>query len=373
MLKNIQKIENTVEKKISVKQLTFLIVTTVISTADIFLPSYVALYAEQDAWISVIIAAIVAPLIFTIYYKLAMIFKDRILFTYIDDIVGKFLGKVISALYLLFFFHAIALIMKELAEIMINAFMPRTPTIVLYIAMMIPIVYTVSKGFLAITKLNELLFPFGMLLLGFVIILSIPKIDMSNFLPVLEKGIKPSLMGAIPILAFMLESVIILFFFPHISEKEKALKGGISALLILSFSLSLGVLATGIFGAKTTSNFQFAALEMVRNVRISAYLERFDSLVMALWVMGIYLKITIFLYLLSKGFAETIKSKDYRFILLPLAALLIPFSKNVSESLDGLYTFIQRYFGIEAFWFEVFFPVMLYIIAKIRKLDKRGN
>lgn len=373
MLKNIQQIENTVEKKITIKQLTFLLVTTVISTADIFLPSYVALNAAQDSWISIIIAAIVAPLIFTIYYKLAMIFKDRILFTYIDEITGKVIGKVISALYLLFFLHVVILIMRELVEIMINVFMPLTPPTVFYIAMMIPIAYTVSKGFLAIVKLNELLFPIGMLLLGFVIILSIPKIDMSNFLPVLENGIKPPLMGAVSILAFMLESVIILFFFPHISEKEKALKGGLSAFLILSFSLSLGVLAIGIFGAKATSGFHFAALEMVRNIKINDYLERFDSLVMALWVMGIYLKIVIFTYLLSKGFAETIKTEDYRFLILPLSTMLIPLSKNVSENLDGLYTFIQRYFGFEVFWFEVFFPIMLYVIAKIKKLDKRGS
>lgn len=373
MLKNIQQIENTTEKKISVKQLTYLIVTTVISTADVFLPSFVAIYAQQDAWISIIIAAIVSPLIFTIYYKLAMMFRDRILFAYIDEITGKVIGKIISALYLLFFLHTITLIVRELVEIMINAFMPNTPPVVFYIAMMIPIAYTVSKGFLAITKLNELLFPFGMLLVGLVILFSIPKIDMSNFLPVLENGIKAPLMGTIPILSFMLESVIILFFFPHISGKEKALKGGLSALLILSFSLSLGVLATGIFGAKTISNFQFTALEMVRSIKISDYLQRFDSLVMAFWIMGIYLKITLFMYLLSKGFAVMIKSDDYRFIILPLSAMLIPLSKNVSESLDGLYTFIQRYFGFETFWFEVFFPIMLYIIAKIRKINKRGN
>ncbi|AIS53255.1 spore germination protein [Thermoanaerobacter kivui] len=368
MFKRTEQLERTSEKKISTKQLIFLLVTTVLSTADVFLPSYVALAAKQDSWISVLIAFVISVAIFVFYYKLAMLFKENTLFSYVDKIAGKFIGKIIAILYLLFLLHGISLVMRELIEIIANAFMPHTPSIVFYIVLMIAVMYTVSKGFLAIVKLNEMLFPFGMLLLAFVITLSIPKVDMSNFLPILENGIKPPIIGAIPILSFTLESVIILLIFPHISEKQKALKGSIISHGILAFSLILGVLAIGIFGAKTASNFQFTALEMVRNMRISDYIQRFDSLVMALWIMGIYLKIVIFTYLFAKGLAETINSVDYRFILLPLATLLIPLAQNVSESLDGLYTYIQRYFPFEAFWFEVFFPITLYIIAKIRKI-----
>lgn len=80
----------------------------------------------------------------------------------------------------------------------------------------------------------------------------------------------------------------------------------------------LGVLAIGIFGAKTASNFQFTALEMVRNIRISDYIQRFDSLVMAMWLMGIYLKIVIFTYLFAKGLAETIKPQTIALFYYPL-------------------------------------------------------
>lgn len=368
MLKGMEQFERTSEKKISTKQLVFFLVTTVISTADVFLPSFVALAAKQDSWISVIISFFVSSSIFVFYYKLAMMFKEEILFSYVDKIVGSFLGKVISFLYLLFILHGISLVMRELIEIMVNAFMPHTPPIVFYVVLMVSVMYTVSKGFLAIVKLNELLFPFGMLLLAFVIALDLPKVDMRNFLPILENGIMAPIIGSVLITPFMLETVIILFIFPHISQKEKALKGGIVSLGILALSMMLGVLAIGIFGAKTAANFQFTALEMVRNIRISDYIQRFDSLVMAMWLMGIYIKIVIFTYLFAKGLAETIKSTDYRFILLPLATLLIPLAENVSESLDGLYTYFQRCFPFEGFWFEVFFPLLLYTIVKIRKI-----
>ncbi|MGB9678919.1 MAG: GerAB/ArcD/ProY family transporter [Thermoanaerobacteraceae bacterium] len=364
----INKIENTSEKKISIKQFSYLLITIVISTADIFLPSYVALIAKQDSWISVIIASLTSIIIFFFYYKLSMLFKKETLFSYVNKITGKVISKFISLLYLLFLLHGITIIMREIIEIIKNVFMPNTPETILYIFLVLPVAYAVSKGFLAITRMTEILFPYGIILLIFVISLSLPKIDMSNFLPVLENGIKPPLLGSIPILSYTLETIIILLIFPYIHDQNKTLKYGIISIITLTISLSFGVLAIGVFGAKTTSNFQFAALEMVRNIRVSNYIQRFDSLVMALWIMGIYLKITIFTYLFVKGFATTIKSYDYRYLVLPVSSLIIPLSENISESLDGLYTYVQRFFPFEALVFEILIPLILYIIAKLKKI-----
>ncbi|MGB9809210.1 MAG: GerAB/ArcD/ProY family transporter, partial [Caldanaerobacter sp.] len=237
MINKMEEFERTAEKKISSKQLVFLLVTTVISTADVFLPSFVALAAKQDAWISIIFSFLFSIIIFSLYYKLAIMFKEETFFSYINKIVGSFAGKIISFLYLLFMLHGISLVMRELIEVMVNAFMPHTPAIVFYIVLIVSVMYTVSKGFLAIVKLNELLFPFGMLLLAFVITLDLPKVDMKNFLPILENGIVPPIIGSTLITPFMLETVIILFIFPHISKKERALKSGIISLTILAFSM----------------------------------------------------------------------------------------------------------------------------------------
>lgn len=80
MFKRMEQYEKTSEKKISRKQMIFLLVTTVISTADVFLPSFVALAAKQDSWISVLISFVTSSIVFVVYYKLALLFKEEILF-----------------------------------------------------------------------------------------------------------------------------------------------------------------------------------------------------------------------------------------------------------------------------------------------------
>lgn len=373
MFKNLLNLESAVEKNISIKQFIYLIITIVLSTATIFLPSIVAAKAAQDSWISVLIATAFSIPVFFLYYKLAYMFKDRIIFSYIEDILGGFLGKIVSFLYQLFFLHIATIMLRELIDIMRAAFMPKTPPIVFSIVTMIVVAYAVTKGFIAIVRMNEIIFPFGMALLGFVIFFSLPYVKMGNFLPILEYGIVPPIKGSIPLISWMLESVVLLAIFPHISDSKKAFKGGIIALLLICFALLLGVFAIGIFGAKTTADFKFAALEMTRIIRLSNYFSRLDSIIMAIWIEGIYLKITIFTYIISKGFAETLKYSDYRYAVLPIVTIMVPLSILISLNIDELYNFMDRIFPYEMFVFEIFLPLFIYFIAKIKKLDKNNN
>lgn len=373
MFRNILSFEATTEKKISPKQFIYLIVSVILSTATIFLPSIVASKAEQDSWMSVIMATSFSIPVFCLYYIISAIFKDKTLFSFLEDIFGKIVGKAIASLYLLFFIHLTVIMLRELFEIMRSAFMPKTPPIVFSFALMIVASYAVTKGFVAIARMNEVVFPFGMGLLAFVIFFSMPYVKLENFLPILANGLLPPMKGALPLISWMLESVIILAIFPHISDSKKVLKSGIISLVFIAFALMLGVLAIGIFGSKTTADFKFTALEMTRTIRLSNYFARLDSIIMAIWIEGIFMKITVFTYIIVKGFSDVLNLDDYRFAVLPIAAIMIPMSVFVSSNIDELYNFLKDKFFYETVIFEVILPLFIFFVAKIRKLDKKTN
>ncbi|ADL67941.1 spore germination protein [Thermoanaerobacterium thermosaccharolyticum DSM 571] len=373
MFRSFLSFEVTTEKKISPKQFIYIIISVVLSTATIFLPSIVASKAEQDSWVSVLIATGFSIPVFCLYYGISNMFKDKTVFSFVEDIFGKILGKIIAFLYLLFFIHLAIIMIRELLEIMRSTFMPKTPPIVFSFVLMVVASYAITKGFIAIARMNEVVFPLGMGLLGFVIFFSIPYIKMENFLPVLAKGFLPPIKGSFPLTSWMLESIIILAIFPHISNSKKVLKSGIISLLFISFALLLGVLAIGIFGSKTTADFKFTALEMTRTIRLSNYFARLDSMIMAVWIEGIFMKITIFLYIIVKGFSDIINFDDFRFAVLPIASIIVPMSIFVSTNIDELYNFLKDTFFYETFIFEIILPVFIFTVAKIRKLDKKTN
>ncbi|MBP2072064.1 MULTISPECIES: GerAB/ArcD/ProY family transporter [Thermoanaerobacterium] len=373
MFRNLLSFEATTEKKISPKQFIYIIISVVLSTATIFLPSIVASKAEQDSWVSVILAAGFSIPVFCLYYGISNMFKDKTVFSFLEDIFGKILGKIIAFFYLLFFIHLTAIMIRELYEIMRSAFMSKTPPIVFSFSLMVVASYAVTKGFIAIARMNEIVFPFGMGLLGFVIFFSMPYVKLENFLPILANGLLPPIKGSLPLISWMLESIIILAIFPHVSDSKKVLKSGIISLVFISFALMLGVLAIGIFGSKTTADFKFTALEMTRTIRLSNYFARLDSMIMAVWIEGIFMKITIFLYIIVKGFSDIFNFDDYRFSVLPIASIIVPMSIFVSTNIDELYNFLKDKFVYETVIFEVILPLFIFLVAKLRKLDKKTN
>ncbi|MDI6603614.1 MAG: endospore germination permease [Thermoanaerobacteraceae bacterium] len=371
MFENMKKNEITSEKKISIKQLIYIIVTIVITTESVFLPSFVASYAKEDSWISVIISTIFSALIFIIYYKLAMMFKDQTFFEYIEKIVGKFMGKIISILFILFFLNVIFVVTRQLIEIMGNAFMPKTPSLVFLVVTLIPVIYAVSKDFSSIVKINEILLPYGLFALIFIVVLSLPNIKIDNFMPILAKGILPPIIGSFPITSWVLESVILLAIFPQIEQKEKALKGGLLSILIIGFISFLGLIAIGIFSAEVTTNMQFPLLEVTRNIRTGIYTQRFDSLIMSIWIAGIYIKITVFTYLFLKGLTEILKCNDQKFALIPMAIFLSILPIYGCKDMGYFYQYLKKIFTTENLIVEIIIPLLLFLIAKIKGLDKK--
>lgn len=91
----------TGKDKISVKQLFFVFTIMVSSPATRLLPKYAAAKAEQAGWVSPIISTVPFILLIMIIDSLLKRYKGQSMSDIINNILGRFLGKLILAVYLL--------------------------------------------------------------------------------------------------------------------------------------------------------------------------------------------------------------------------------------------------------------------------------
>ncbi|MBO8137243.1 MAG: GerAB/ArcD/ProY family transporter [Desulfotomaculum sp.] len=75
--------------KISARQLMFIIITFIISTADIFLPAIVAQQAGRDSWISVVVANAEAMVVAAVALSLGLRFPQLTLVGICQKVLGK--------------------------------------------------------------------------------------------------------------------------------------------------------------------------------------------------------------------------------------------------------------------------------------------
>lgn len=355
--------------RISAMQFSFLGITLVISTATVFVPGFVAQEAKQDSWLSVIFGSVFSLIVAVLFIILARKYPDKTLFQYSCDILGKFFGKLVGASIVLYLIIICFAVTRELGDIFVTSFNPYAPLLIYSIITVLVAAYAVHQGLEVIARVNQLVLPFGLGVLGLIALVNLKDTDMSNFLPVLENGLLPPLKGAISIQGWLLELFILLQFTPFVKEKKNIGKSFAATIGILGFSMMLGTLTIAVFGS-LTSSLLYPALEYVRYANLGQYVKNLDITIMGVWIIGIFIKIVITYYGTVVGISEIFGFKSYKPMIVPVGLLIISLSVSAAERIHGIFNFAYYTFPFYSFSMAFLIPLILIIVSMFRKKKK---
>ncbi|MGM0890318.1 MAG: GerAB/ArcD/ProY family transporter [Bacillota bacterium] len=88
--------------KISSLQMAIMMYPTIVATAVLGLPSITAKYAQNDLWLSPILASLIGYVTVYIAYKLHELYPKQTVIQFSEHILGRFAGKF-SVFYSYFF------------------------------------------------------------------------------------------------------------------------------------------------------------------------------------------------------------------------------------------------------------------------------
>lgn len=361
------------EGKISTRQATFLMVNTILATAILFLPAISTRQALQDAWISTLITTGNGILISLLVVTLMRRFPRQTLVQYSEDIAGKVIGKIIGLGYIWFFLHINAIIVREFGDFLIAVFMPRTPLLVFNAMIVILAIMVVRSGLEPLGRLNEWIFILNSSILIFIFGLTLREVSPANFQPVLEGGIVPALRGAYTPTAWFGEIITLGMIFPFLTQPHRGYRIAIGAHLIIGAFLLMGAFITiGIFGPELVSRLKFPIMAAVRIISFGEFFERIESLVMVIWVGGVFVKISVFHYATVMAAAHSFNLNDYRPLVIPLGILNVILSIHLFEGVTDLVEFLSITFPVYALsTFELGIPALLLLAALLQ--GKRGE
>ena len=361
------KINQPLEKgRISALQFGLLGLTMVIATADVFLPAFVAQEAQQDSWLSVIFGTASSLVISILFILLAKRFPGKTLVEYSSEILGKVLGKLIAFFFIFYMLIVGYAVLREVGDIFVTSFNPDAPLIIYSLITVLVAAYAVHNGLEVIARVNQIMIPFGLGMLVLIALVNIQVTDLTNYLPILENGFIPPLKGALLIQAWLLELVIMLQFVPFVKDKKNITKSFTLTIIILGLSMLLGTLTIAVFG-KLTSQLIYPALEYVRYASIGEYIKNMDITIMGVWIIGLYIKITIIYYGIVLGISQFFGFKSYKSMIIPVGLLIITLSVSASERMNGVFNYAHFTFPFFSFFIAFFIPLLLLTVSLIRK------
>src|SRR4051812_36118320 len=96
-------------------------------------------HVKQDAWIAILFGLAGGIIVFFIYYRLYMYYPDLPLTSYLQKILGKWFGRIIGLLYIVYFIYLASRVLRDFGELLTTTIYNSTPLFVINALMIITI------------------------------------------------------------------------------------------------------------------------------------------------------------------------------------------------------------------------------------------
>lgn len=351
---------------ISSLQLAMLIYPTIVATAILSIPSIIAEYAKNDLWLSPIIASLFGFLSVFIAFRLNELYPEKTFYQLSDKIIGKHAGKLVSFFIAFFYLQNTGEITRLYGEFIANSFLTKTPLIIIIGSMVILCAVTVNAGLEVMGRIAQLFFPIFFIPLIIMIILLVPYFQISNILPILENGFVPVLKGAIPPSGWFTEFFMVSFLFPFLADQQRRLKYSMFTVLSVMITMVVVNLVVLFVLGNTTSLKVYPLMKVAKYIGYADFFENLDSVVMAIWIIGAFVKITVFFYVAVIGMAHLFHLKDYRPIVWPIAVLVVQLGYWGFPNSMSLDKYDTTTFPFYAITIQILIPISLLWIALIK-------
>ncbi len=359
------------EGKISGSQFMWLLVTIVLPTAVLFIPALTIKYSGTSAWISGgVFTTIWAFIIVWVASTLGERFPGMTLVDYSSLILGKFPGKLVGAFYIFVLVLTVAIVVREFGEFLVSSFMQQTPIFVFNFLLIALAASAVRNGIEVIARMNHFVVSLMFFALIFIFTLVFSEADFKNLYPIFEGGILPIFRGFFTPMGWAGELFLIFILMPYLNNYREAKYAGYKAALMLGVIMSIDiVIALAVFGQQA-ADYVFPVHTLATYISIAGFLERVEAFILALWVAGITMKVSIWYYCAVIVAARTFNLQDYKPVVLPLGVICLTWSITIFDNITQLVEHFDIAWIGFSLTFEFIVPALLLLIAVLRK--KRG-
>jgi len=353
--------------RITTPQAAVIIINYVLGTGILTLPrTSTEVVQTPDTWLTVILGGLIAMMAGIILVKLSQQFPGKTFYQYSQEIIGKWLGGLLSLLVVCYFlimsgFHA-----RSLAEVTNFFLLEGTPSWAILMPFMWTSLYLVIGGINPIARLFEMVLPITVGIFLVIAFMGFKIFEVDNLRPVLGLGIIPVLKGikttALSYTGF--EGMVIIVAF--MKQPNKAVKAVLVGMFIpLIFYVITVVMVVGALSIDGVTTRTWPTLELIRSFEMPGLLfERFESLLFAIWLMQMFTCFTFGHYAASLGLAQLFQKNIHPFIygLLPIIYVIAMTPKNINEVFkhgDMVGNSAWFLFGLQ--------PLLLVLVLRLKK------
>lgn len=347
-------------KQLNGYHVVFLVQNVMMGTTILLLPNLLSSVGYSQWWLPLMFALIANLLLIPMVWLMSQ-YSAYNLFAIHETLLGKWLGKGINVLLILYLIVLIAATCEGYLElIQVVALQDRTITGPLFIFFLL-LVYIVNGGIKSIARFCIISF-FLVTWIFYFLKWGITEGDIRHALPLFNFSMQELLTATKNGFFSMAGFELILFYFPYIIHQKKVFKQASLGIWICGILYFVTALVSVMYYSEwQLENVLYPVLYLFNAVKFS-FLERVDVIAISLWVFFILTTASAYLWVVKRGIdsirASEKKSHLYIISLIIYIFINIPFPEEFQNSLYERVHFVSYGFMI---W-----PIFLCIIHVLR-------
>ncbi|MFJ7995556.1 spore germination protein [Peribacillus frigoritolerans] len=360
--------------RITTGQVTVIVANAIFGVGILTLPRTATEKVKTpDIWISVILGGLIAMIAGVIIVKLSQQFPGKTFYDYNQEVVGKWVGGFLSLLIVCYYLASCGFQIRALAEVLSFLLLEGTPAWAIIMTFMWVGLYLLIGGINPIARMFEIILPITVIFFIIVVLMSFKLFEIDNLRPVLGLGVKPVLKGVQTTGLSYTGFETILFLLPFMKEPNKAVKAVLMGIALpLIFYLITVVMVIGALSVDGVVTRTWPTLDLIRSVEVTGLIfERYETLLLVIWIMQMFTAFTIFYYGAALGLAQLFKKsiRPFMYGLLPVIYIIAMIPKNINDmfKLGDLQGKVALYsFGL--------LPLVLLMVSrwKVRKHEEKS-
>lgn len=350
-------------------QLLLLLLMGEIGTSLFTIPSRLIAAAGPDAWISLLVPTTAYGLLVAwVVLSLSRRFPEQVFTEYLPEVLGFIPGKILAGIFALALIHLSAAVLSGGANFIHITNLRETPPLMIETAFAVAAFYGAYLGIEVIARHNQLLFIFFSLATLAVVLMVIPDLNLDNFRPLLENGIRPVLIGTWDTSAWRGEVFLLLMFYPYLNLKQEASQAAYGMVVLSAIYLTIVTISViGVFGAQIAGTQLYAVFNLARYISLGEFIERIDILMLIFWIAGVIIKLSIYFYAAAIALATTLGIKNYRWPLLGLMIASTFIANSFLSTQAQLNNFYNQLWPAYGLTIELLVPGLILLLAVLFK------
>ncbi len=358
---------------IASNQLFSILANVIIGVGILSLPRTLAEKAGPDSLIVLAIGSLMFLVIALLIQRLVIKFPRNTIIEITNSIFFKPLGFLVGLGYFVYTFTLVVLEVRAFGEITKNFLLLSTPIEVIMITFLITAVYLVRSGIESIARLSVIILPLSIFPAILAAMVAIPDLDFTYFLPVLRTSWL-DMMKTLPNVFFSFLGfefiVFIGFFVADTKNIKKTTIRTVAFVSIVYFIFTAITIAR--FGVEESQNLIWPVVALFKSVDIpGTLLENIEVVIIATWLLSIFMTIAISYFGATFLLSRLIKSKEQNYFAIALLPLIY-FLALVPENIVEVSEFMDNFTNYMGTTFSIAIPAVLLLVSLFRRKPKKG-